>query len=208
MSGASRRNFRVFRELCGEESLKNVVITTNMWSNPPTEIELKREEELHESENCYQPILSKGARTARYIRGAGVNDARKIIRMFLANQALPLRLQQEQTEGLPLDQTAAGRALREELVELAGEQEREIAGVQADMEREYAMRDSAARKELEDYKQLVKKQQASIQAQLDRLTNELMNERERREQLERTVAERAQPVPSTGWFGWWPFGRR
>ncbi|KAF8606256.1 hypothetical protein BDV93DRAFT_604752 [Ceratobasidium sp. AG-I] len=184
VGGASRRNFNVFRKLCGEGALRNVVVTTSMWSNPPTEIEIARERELGEEELFFKPILSKGARTARYIRGQGVGGAHDIIRMFVANTVLPVQLQTEQERGISLGKTAAGQALGEELAKLALAQQTEIAEVQQDMRDEYVKQDVEARQELEDYKRQAEKHLASIQAQLDKLKQELNSERDRREKLE------------------------
>jgi hypothetical protein len=33
MSGTARRNFTMFRKLCGENALSNVVLVTTMWGN-------------------------------------------------------------------------------------------------------------------------------------------------------------------------------
>ncbi|KAG9082648.1 hypothetical protein FS749_006694, partial [Ceratobasidium sp. UAMH 11750] len=60
-SGAVRRNFRMFRKMCGADSLKNVVVVTNMWSQPPTETELACEVELRQEEDFFRGILSEGA---------------------------------------------------------------------------------------------------------------------------------------------------
>ncbi|KAG8684824.1 hypothetical protein FRC08_013466, partial [Ceratobasidium sp. 394] len=38
MGGISRRTFKIFRELCGQKTLGNVLIVTNMWSDPPSDI--------------------------------------------------------------------------------------------------------------------------------------------------------------------------
>lgn len=184
MGGASRRNFKVFRKLCGENSLKNVIITTNMWSNPPTDIEIARERELKEEELFFEPMISKGARTARYIRGQGVGGARDIIRMFMTNTPLPVQLQTEQANGLSLDKTAAGQVLREELAKLAQGQQQEIVEVQEEMQDDYIKQDAEARRELDEYKRQAEKQLASLQAQLDKLTQELDSERNRREKME------------------------
>lgn len=36
-TGLARENFGMFRELCGEKSLKNVVVVTSMWPERQTE---------------------------------------------------------------------------------------------------------------------------------------------------------------------------
>ncbi|KAG5219505.1 P-loop containing nucleoside triphosphate hydrolase protein [Salix suchowensis] len=49
MGGASTRNFKLFRGLCGDNMLQNVVIVTNMWSQVPLDVGEAREEELKRS---------------------------------------------------------------------------------------------------------------------------------------------------------------
>lgn len=47
MTNVSRRNFRIFRKLCGDETLKNVTIVRNMWSEVTLERGAERECQLH-----------------------------------------------------------------------------------------------------------------------------------------------------------------
>jgi hypothetical protein len=46
MGGTNRRNFKMFRELCGESTLRNVLIVTNMWSQVAPDLGEMREKEL------------------------------------------------------------------------------------------------------------------------------------------------------------------
>ena len=54
-SGIAGRNFKIFRELCGETSLKNVVLVTNMWSEVSRGIGEAREGELASTLN--RPLI-------------------------------------------------------------------------------------------------------------------------------------------------------
>ena len=58
-SGISGRNFKIFRELCGETSLKNVVIVTNMWGDVSYDVGKDREREL--ASKFLKPALNRGA---------------------------------------------------------------------------------------------------------------------------------------------------
>ncbi|KAF8595024.1 hypothetical protein BDV93DRAFT_409222, partial [Ceratobasidium sp. AG-I] len=110
VGGVSRRNFHTFYELCGETSLVNVVILTNMWHDPAQPIELTRENELMTSETFFQPALCKGARSARYVLGGGPNRAHDIIRMFMSNTPMALQVQREMVdERKQLQDTCAGQ---------------------------------------------------------------------------------------------------
>lgn len=43
---SAARTFDVFRRMCGADTLKNVVILTDMWSNPPAMDRESREKDL------------------------------------------------------------------------------------------------------------------------------------------------------------------
>ena len=58
-TGIAGRNFKIFRELCGETNLKNVVLVTNMWGEVPHEVGKAREKEL--ASVFLKPALDKGA---------------------------------------------------------------------------------------------------------------------------------------------------
>ncbi|KAI6006219.1 P-loop containing nucleoside triphosphate hydrolase protein [Pisolithus orientalis] len=60
MTGTSMRNFRCFRELCGKDAFKNIVIVTNMWRDDEPEICNKRESELATDNKFYKALINKG----------------------------------------------------------------------------------------------------------------------------------------------------
>ncbi|KAG9122425.1 hypothetical protein FRC07_001205 [Ceratobasidium sp. 392] len=82
----SRRYLRPFRELTGVRDLKNIIITTSMWHDPPDEIEILRERQLREDDKIFKPMLENGARMARYMRTLGSSAARDIIRMLISER--------------------------------------------------------------------------------------------------------------------------
>src|ERR1044071_8985616 len=65
VGGISRRTFNVFRKLCGKDSLSNVLLVTNMWSDPPTPQQIDRETELCTHADFFQPAIEQGATMAR-----------------------------------------------------------------------------------------------------------------------------------------------
>ena len=89
MGGISRRNFNMFRKLCGDETLKNVLIVTTMWGLVDPQVGEAREEQLKTNDTFFKPVLDKGARMARH------NDtckcAQDLVRMIMKNHPQALR---------------------------------------------------------------------------------------------------------------------
>ena len=88
MTGVATRNFRIFRELCGASTLKNVVIVTNMWGAVTLEAGAARERGLASDEAFFKPALDKGAQMMRHDHT--VDSAQTIIRYFLDNSPVVL----------------------------------------------------------------------------------------------------------------------
>src|ERR1700721_3748819 len=61
MGGISKRNFRLFRELCGDSTLKNVAIVTNMWNEVSLDVATAREQELANEDAFFKPAIEKQA---------------------------------------------------------------------------------------------------------------------------------------------------
>jgi hypothetical protein len=129
----SRRNFRMFKELCGEDNLKNVLIVTNMWSQVDPQLGMARENELKSKEAFFKAALDKGAQIFRHDNTIG--SAHNIIRQLMKNEPAALRIQQELVdEKKDISDTGAGRVLNKELREQAEKHRRELTSLQVDME--------------------------------------------------------------------------
>ncbi|KAG0705707.1 P-loop containing nucleoside triphosphate hydrolase protein, partial [Suillus ampliporus] len=132
MGGTSKRNFKIFRELCGESSLKNVIIVTNMWSEVKREIGEARESELASKDKFFKPVLEKGARLLRH--EGSLESAHTILRYLINSHPATLRIQQEiVNEHKPIEKTAAGSELRRALDEQAESHKEEILSLRAEM---------------------------------------------------------------------------
>ncbi|KAH7334646.1 hypothetical protein B0J17DRAFT_577073 [Rhizoctonia solani] len=113
VGGASLRNMNAFKTICGAESLKNAVYVTNMWSDPPTQNQLKREEELRESDDFFGWPLSQGAQMARHTNTK--ESAHNIIRLLLPKQPTVTKLwKQLVDERLGLAETDVGHVFEQE----------------------------------------------------------------------------------------------
>ncbi|KAG8736014.1 hypothetical protein FRC10_009887 [Ceratobasidium sp. 414] len=181
VGGVSRRNFRVFRELCGPDALKNVVIATNMWQDPAGEAELAREQELQNSPIFFQPVLAKGARMKRYVRSRGAEGAHDIIRMIMQNMPLPTYLGEALAKGVPLAETNPGKTLHQELQKLIEKQTAEVETLRREMQAALQKRDYEAKQELEAEREQAQQRLESLLAQIASLKNDLTGERAKRE---------------------------
>ena len=115
----------MFRQLCGDSTLKNVILVTTMWGKVPQGVGENREQQL--VQQYFKPVLDKGAQFARYHDTP--ESAHDIIRRIMKNQPTPLRIQRELViEGRHITDTAAGRALN---LEFGGQIARHQAGFKA-----------------------------------------------------------------------------
>ncbi|KDN47850.1 hypothetical protein RSAG8_03270, partial [Rhizoctonia solani AG-8 WAC10335] len=116
VGGVSFRHMNMFRELCGTDSLKNVVYVMNMWSEPPKYDEILRENELRESEEFFGGPLAEGAQMARHQNTK--ESAHNIIRALLQRGTTVPQISRELVDrGLKLEATSAGAVLGSKLDE-------------------------------------------------------------------------------------------
>ncbi|KAJ6513033.1 P-loop containing nucleoside triphosphate hydrolase protein, partial [Mycena sanguinolenta] len=133
MGGISMRNFKMFRQLCGESTLRNVVIVTNRWSQVTPDVGEAREAELASDERFFRPVLEKGARILRNYNN--VPSAQAILRYLIGNQPRVLRIQRELVdEKKDIGQTAAGEELTRELNAQIERHKAEMAKLQQELQ--------------------------------------------------------------------------
>ena len=72
----------MFRELCGEKTLKNVILMTNMWGRASPRQEADREHQLRDKH--FKAAIEKGAQMCRHTNTP--ESARAIVRKILKNQ--------------------------------------------------------------------------------------------------------------------------
>ncbi|TFK74165.1 hypothetical protein BDN72DRAFT_956009 [Pluteus cervinus] len=148
MGGISTRNFRMFRQLCGDSSLKNVVIATNMWGLVDEDVAEEREAELAGHDAFFKPVLEKGAQLARHLNTTG--SGHDVLRRIINNNPLPLRIQRELIdEGIDITKTAAGAELNRELWKQVLKHRQEIKQIQQEMREAIRMKDEETKRELE-----------------------------------------------------------
>jgi hypothetical protein len=136
-SGTPHRNLRLFGELCGDKSARNVVLLTTMWDKARNVKEAeKREAGLKERPWCI--MIHHGATVGRfYVNGSGSESPWLIVDGVIQRHQLgqALLLQEEMVDiGKRLNETAAGKALFRDLKELVNKQNRTIKLLEEQMD--------------------------------------------------------------------------
>ncbi|KAJ3740298.1 P-loop containing nucleoside triphosphate hydrolase protein [Lentinula detonsa] len=123
--GQSRRSLRIFRELCGAATFKNVVVLTTFWDRVNEEEGLAREEELKSNSNFFKDLVDGGARFMRHDREN--SGARQVLDHIFTLVPTTVQIQKEiRVEGKSLEETAAGSAQREEINRMVAKHRKEM----------------------------------------------------------------------------------
>jgi hypothetical protein len=194
MGGISMRNFVMFRKLCGENALKNVVIVTNMWGDVNPRIGNAREAQLMREDIFFKPVLDKGAQTTRHNNTA--SSAEHIIRLLINNRPLPLRIQEELVdEHKDISGTGAGEELNREFNARINKYQREMQTLMEDIQQAMRNRDEETRREL-----VIEAQR--MEREIERFRNDSMRlESDYRKETER-LGDLVQRVESGGRRNW------
>ncbi|KAF9498950.1 hypothetical protein BDN71DRAFT_257740 [Pleurotus eryngii] len=164
MGGTSTRNFRMFRKLCGDDSLRNVVLVTNMWGQVPVDVGEAREKELKEEDVFFKPVLDEGAQIKRH--NNTLTSAHEILRSVAFKDPVPLRIQKELVdENRDITETDAGEELGRELREQARKFKEQQERLRVEMEEALKDNDERARVELE-------KATTKLKQDINRLTSD------------------------------------
>ncbi|KAH7905079.1 P-loop containing nucleoside triphosphate hydrolase protein, partial [Hygrophoropsis aurantiaca] len=104
MRGTPLKNLKVFEELCGNNALRNVILTTTMWNEIDNETGIRHEEQLKTL--FWEPMMKYGCRTTRF--SSTYDSAWEIVNQFDINNRRPVLIQEEMVEqGKNLSETSA-----------------------------------------------------------------------------------------------------
>ncbi|KAH7338422.1 kinase-like domain-containing protein [Rhizoctonia solani] len=151
VGGISRRTFQILRGLCGQETLTNVLIVTNMWSDPPNAKELRNEKQLQDNPKFFQPAIAAGARMVRrpYKDSKSAHD---IIRMLLDKPPVTMKFQRQIVdEGEGFYATDAALVLGEELAKMEKRHIEEIEAVKEELRLAREQNNTQAQLELREF---------------------------------------------------------
>lgn len=166
----------MLRKLCGDDTLQNVAIVTNMWD---LESEVKgviREEELKTDDLFFKPVLEKGAQMLRH--NNTLDSARAIVSHFIRKDPLALLIQRELVdEHKDITETAAGVVLQGELANLLEQHRKELQDIRRDIVRAMAEKDVQTRQELDQVRTELERKLNIVQEDKDRLSREYREEK-------------------------------
>jgi DNA anti-recombination protein RmuC len=179
----------MFRELCGDTTLKNVILVTNMWSWVSREVGEARENEL--IGNFFKPALDKKAQLARHQNTA--QSAHDIIRKIMNNHPVALQIQRELVdEHKDILDTAAGEAVNRELNEQIRRHQAEMKAIREEMMQALKEKDEEARQELEEETRKLQQQIENIKRDSEGMAANYAAEKQRMEARMREMGQEAR----------------
>ncbi|KIM84814.1 hypothetical protein PILCRDRAFT_369963 [Piloderma croceum F 1598] len=137
----------MFRKLCGNDTLKNVLIVTNMWDDVSREVGEARETDLAKEDMFFKSALDKHVQLRH---DNTLDSAQAILRHIIANHPMPLRIQYELVdESKHIFQTAASEEANRELSAQTRLHREELAKIQQEAEIATRAKADESRKKLE-----------------------------------------------------------
>lgn len=127
----------MFRKLCGEDVLKNVILATTFWEGVDPAVGASRENELRANADFWGGMLAKGAKMARLTRSK--DSALALLDRISTNEKVVLGAQDEMVnQGHSVQETSAAREESEAVAQMrqrwAAQQEAETAKMLAGAE--------------------------------------------------------------------------
>ncbi|PPQ76190.1 hypothetical protein CVT26_009364, partial [Gymnopilus dilepis] len=155
--GQSKRNLRMFKNLCGSKTFKNIVILTTFWDMLATVKEgIAREDEL--KYRFFQDLVDGGASFMRHDRT--IDSAQGVLERVLAFDPTAVQIQEEiRIQGKALEDTSAGSVHREEVERIIAKHRQEVQELKAEIGN-IRNDNSALRKELEEEQERLRKKLA------------------------------------------------
>ena len=145
----------MFRELCGDTTLKNVILVTNMWDDVSHNAGESREKEL--STSFFKSALDQGARMTRHHNTE--QSARDVVRMIMGNCPVVVQIQRELVdENRKIIHTSAGQIINRELNELIRRHQASLNELREEMKQASREEDEGKRQELEEEKRELQEQ--------------------------------------------------
>jgi hypothetical protein len=133
MAGSALRNLRMFRGLCGDEFMRNVILGTTFWDVIDEETAVARENELLETEGFFKEMKDRGCDVVRISEDS--DKCLDLLSRFAAKQPSVMQIQQELLDGKSIEETAAASAVSQELAELQRQNNEGFANTEKKLQR-------------------------------------------------------------------------
>lgn len=153
LGGMSRKNLRMFRELCGDNNLGNVRIVTTYWDRVGDE---GGDREAALADGAFKALISAGATMMR--QNNGKESALSIVSQLIPMPPVEMKIVEEMKAGKTLAETSAGNVLTEEMKKLQQRHEKEMKALKKEMEDAVAAKDEALKAELAEERRVLMEQ--------------------------------------------------
>ncbi|KAL8838636.1 MAG: hypothetical protein Q9170_002044 [Blastenia crenularia] len=197
MTHSSLQNLRMFRKLCGDDNLKNVMLATTKWSITPLNDALNRERELTSEDGFWSTMISAGSVVRRFSNTAA--SAKELVDEIIdgGQQFVPTIQKEVVLQGKKLADTEAGAYIEEAIVRLQKKHDEEKKALLEEVQRAKQEHNLSMQKALEKERLRLDKKMAEReeeQRQLNMTTNEALQLRIRRleEEQVKSLLERAE----------------
>ncbi|KAF1844827.1 uncharacterized protein K460DRAFT_310767 [Cucurbitaria berberidis CBS 394.84] len=175
MEGSALRNLKMFRQLCGREPLKNVILATTFWSKVTDDEALRREEQLRATPEFWGDMLDRGSTMKRLVDRP---NALEIVGLLVKKPQVTLQIQHELVEdNKSLVDTAAGQAVNEELMRLQQKHAEDLERVQKELHEALEEKDHEMQYILEQQSQRLDKEMDKVRRQQEQLRYDRRAER-------------------------------
>jgi small GTP-binding protein len=184
MQGSAKKNLVLFKKLCGEDALKNVVLATSMWDKVAPHEAQKREDQLKNTPEFWGWMMSKGSKTYRHNNTK--ESARDLLKHFLPMDKTILALQDDMVnKHKTLGETGAGRELEYELAKEREKFARDLLEARAQMREAMKQRDQDSieairelQNEYEAHMRRLEKDREELKVSMEKLHQEHYNQLE------------------------------
>jgi len=179
MYGSTLRNLLMFRELCGENPLKNVILVTTGWGTAKAAGRLEQatenERQLRAEPQFWQNMIKRGSDVKKF------NDTREsaldIIFSLVDKDPVLLQIQEELVDkDKNLADTSAGHVVNEELKKLEEKFHAELEALEQQMTDAKAKSDMELQEVLEESKKELSKMKEDARRAQDELHYERRNQ--------------------------------
>ena len=121
------KTFEIFRKICGDKALSNVLLATSRWSEVDQDTGSGRERQLKDRFWAY--MLAKGSKMSRF--HGDRDSAIALVSQLLCEETIVLDLQRELVDqGKKLDETIAGTYVNDNLEKLKEQYKAELEAVE------------------------------------------------------------------------------
>ncbi|PUU76909.1 hypothetical protein B9Z19DRAFT_219544 [Tuber borchii] len=193
--GSSVKYVKMIQKLCGQNALKNVLLTTTRWSDVDQVQGERREGELRDGD-FWGGLIAEGAAVARFTgtRESGL----ELLDKLTGNKPIPLDIQDQMVEKkIDYAQTNVGKFMNEELDSLHKKYQKELKDLKKQHQKAIAQKDDLLKEVLAEQRAQFRRMLEEATAQkkfLENLSVDMMRkleEAEKKREEERQREDRA-----------------